>query len=164
MTKLSLVGGSDTERADDVLHLGIMISGLMWLSFAGGCLSYLTCEGLLFPGSHSASGIQAKMMDPFCICPWLWMKWAVKCSSLVLLTRNGALLTVSLQNVPLISAGRVSKSLYFQGRPLYSGSQFLSSVHCLVFWDTVLGAACWEFRSLWKTRGLDHPSLSYKIK
>lgn len=45
----------------------------------------------------------------------------------------------------------LSKSLYFQGRSLYSGSWFLSSGHCLMFWDNALGAACWEFSSLQKT-------------
>lgn len=162
--KLSLMGGSATARADNIPHLGIIMSGLMWLSFAGDYLSYLICKGLIFPGSRSASAIEAKAMHPFSICPWLWMKWAVKCSSLLILTCSWALLTVSLQNVPLISAGRLSKSLYFQGSLLCSSSQFLSLVHCLVFWDTALGAACWEFGFSQKTWGLDHPNLSYKLK
>lgn len=46
-----------------------------------------------------------------------------------------------------ISGGALSKTLYFQGTLCCSCSQFLSLVHCLVFWDTVLGAACWEYSS-----------------
>lgn len=157
------MGGSVTETTDNIPHLGIIMSGLMWLSFAGGCLSYFICEGLLFPVSHPATGIQAKLMDALCICPWFWVKWTVKCSSLLILTHSWTLLRGILQNVPQISAGALSKSLYFQGTPCCSRSQFLSLVHCLMFWDTVLGAACWDYSSSQKGYG-DHPNLSYKLK
>lgn len=163
MKKLCLVGVSVTETTDNIPHLGIIMSGLMWLSFAGGCLSYFICEGLLFPASHSAPGIQAKVMDPLCICPRLRMKWTLKCSSLLVFTCSWTLLRGSLQNVSQIPAGALSKSLYFQGTPCCSCSQFLSLVHCLVFWDTVLGAACWEYSSTQKSYG-HHPNLSYKFK
>lgn len=145
--KLCLVGSSVTERTDNIPHLGVIMSGLIWLSFAGGYLSYLICEGLLFPVSHPAPGIQAQAMDVLCICPWLWMKRTDKCSSLLILTCSWTLLRGSLQNVPQISAGALSKSLYFQGTPCCSCSQVLSLVPYLVFWDTVQGAACWEYSS-----------------
>lgn len=68
MTKLSLVGLSVTGRADNISHLGTLKSDLMGLPVAGGCLSHLIREGLLFAGNHSASEVQAKVMDPSYIC------------------------------------------------------------------------------------------------